>query len=106
MIRGNSHHRWPDPFLMLIAVVVLCAVMTTAATAGEMFNFFPKPVLGYQLKSQDGGFTVTRVGNSGGGLNVSLKPPIKLPQDSLDGRGAGQNQEMLSNVFLFVRYPW
>ena len=86
--------------------MVLCAVMTTAATAGELFNFFPKPELVYQLKHKDSGITVTRVGNSGGGLNVSLTPPIKLPQDFLDGRGAAQNQEMLSNVFLFVRYPW
>jgi len=106
MIRGKSHHRRPDPFLLFIAVVVLCAVMTTAATAGELVNFFAKPALVYQLKPRDGGVTVTRMGNSGGGLNVSLTPPLKLPQDFLDGRGAAQNQEMLSNVFLFVRYPW
>jgi hypothetical protein len=106
MIRGKSHHRWPDPFLLLIAVVMLCAVMTTAATAGELFNFFPKPELIYQLKQEDSGFTVTRVGGSGGGLNVSLTPPTKLPQDFLDGQEAAQSQETLSNVFLFVRYPW
>jgi hypothetical protein len=87
MIRGKSHHRWPDPFLMLIAAVVLCAVMTTAAMAGELFNFFPKPVYAYQQKPRGSGFTVTRMGNSGGGLNVSLTSPIKIPHDFLDGRG-------------------
>jgi hypothetical protein len=106
MIRGKSHHRWPDPFVLLIAIVVLCAVMTTAASAGELFSFFPKPELIYQLKHENSGFTVTRVGSNGGGLNVSLTPPIKLPQDFLDGQGTAKNQEMLSNVFLFVSYPW
>jgi hypothetical protein len=62
--------------------------------------------LGYRLKHQESGFTVTSMGSSGGRLNVSLTPPIKLPQDFLDGQRAAQNQEMLSNVFLFVRYPW
>jgi hypothetical protein len=105
MIRGNSHRRWPDPFLLLVAVVVLFAVMTTAAMAGDSFDFFPKPELIYQIEHENSGFTVTHVG-SGGGLNVSLRPPGKLPQDFLDGQGVAKNQEMLSNVFLFVRYPW
>ena len=106
MFRGKSHHRWPDPFLLLIAVVILGAVMTSAASAGELSGFFPKPELIYQLKHENSGVTVTRVGSNGGGLNVSLTPPIRLPKDFLDGQGTAKNQEMLSNVFLFVSYPF
>jgi hypothetical protein len=106
MIRGKCHHRRPDPLLLLVVVVILCAAMTSAATAGELFNFFSKSDLVYRPKPQDSGFTVASMGNTGGGLNVSLTPPSKLPQDFLDGRDSAQNQEMLSNVFLFLRYPW
>ena len=106
MIRGKSHHRRPDPFLLLVIAVILCSAMTTAATAGESFNFFPKSVLVHQVKPQDNGYTVASMGTSGGGVTVSLTPPNKLPQDFLDGGGSVQNQEMLSNVFLFLRYPW
>lgn len=106
MIRGKSHHRRPDPLLLLVAVVVLCAVMTTVSTASELVNFFPKPDTGYRLQPQVGGFTVASMGHTGGGLSVSLTPPRELPQDFLDGRGSAQNQEMLSNVFLFLHYPW
>jgi hypothetical protein len=106
MIRGKSHHCRPDPLQLLVIAVILCSAMTTAATAGEVFNFFPKSVLVYQAKPQDNGFTVASMGNSGGGVNVSLTSPNKLPQDFLDGGGSVQNQEMLSNVFLFLRYPW
>ncbi len=107
MIRGKSHHRWPDPLLLLAAAVVLCAVMTTAATAGELFNFFPKPESTYRLPPQDNGYTVARMGHTGGGLRVSLTPPCELPQDFLDGRGSAQKQEvLLSQVYFSLRYPW
>ena len=106
MIRGKSHHRRPDPLVLLVTAVILCAVLTTAATAGEMFNFFPKSKLISRSKPQDSGFTVAGMGSAGGGLNVSLTPPNKLPIDFLDGWESAQNQEMLSNVFLFLRYPW
>jgi len=106
MIRGKSHHRRPDPLLLLTIAVILCSAMTTAATAGELYNFFPKSVLVYQARPQISGFTVASMGNSGMGVTVSLTPPNKLPQDFLDGGASAQNQEMLSNVFLFLRYPW
>ena len=106
MIRGKRHHRRPDPLLLLAIAVILCSAMTTAATAHELYNFFPKSVLILQLTPQDSGFIVANMGNGGGDVAVSLKPPNKLPQDFLDGGGAVQNQEMLSNIFLFLRYPW
>ena len=106
MIRGKRHHRRPDPLLLLAIAVILCSALTTAATAGELYNFFPKSVLVYQAKPQNNGFIIASMGNSGGGVSVSLTPPNKLPQDFLDGGESIQNQEMLSNVFLFLRYPW
>jgi hypothetical protein len=106
MIRGISHHRRPDPLLLLVIAVILCSAMTTAATAGELSLLIPKPVLVSQVKPQKSGFTVASMGITGGGVTVSLTPPNKLPQDFLDGGGSVQNQEMLSNVFLFLRYPW
>ena len=106
MIRGKSHHRRPDLLLLLVVAVILCAAMTTAATAGELFNFFPNSELVYRQEPWDSGYTVASMGNTGGGLNVSLTPPNKLPRDFLDGRDSAQNQEMLSNVFLFLRYLW
>ncbi len=106
MIRGKSHHRRHDPLLLFLTAVILCSAMTTTATAGELFNSFPKSDQVYRPKPQDSGFTVASMGNTGGGLNVSLTPPNKLPRDFLDGRDAAQNQEVLSNVFLFLRYPW
>lgn len=106
MIRGKSHRRRPDPLLLLAAVVILGAVMTSAATAGELFNFFPKPQSIYGLQSQDDGFTVASMDHTGGGFNVSLTPPHELPQDFLDGQESAQKQEMLSHVFVFFRYPW
>jgi hypothetical protein len=106
MIRGKSHHRRPDPFLLLIAVVMLCALMTTAATAGELFNFFPKPESTHQITPEDSGFIVASMGHSGGGVNVSLTPPHELPQNFLNDRGSTQKQELPSHIFLFLRYPW
>jgi hypothetical protein len=106
MIRGKSHHRRLDPLLLLAIVVILCSAMTTAATAGDLYNFFPKSVLVYKAKPRDSGFTVASMGTAGAGLTVSLTPPNKLPQDFLDGGESVQNQEMLSTVFLFLRYPW
>jgi hypothetical protein len=106
MIRRKSHHRRPDPLLLLVIAVILCSALTTAATAGEVYNFFPKSVLVYKAKPRDSGFTVASMGNTGGNVAVSLTPPNKLPQDFLDGGASVQNQEMLSNVFLFLRYPW
>ena len=111
MFRGKNHHRRPDPLLLLAAIVVLFAVMTTAATAGELFNFIPKPGTLYRSPPQvsgyqDSGYTVARMGQAGGGLRVSLTPPRELPQDFLDGRGSAQKQELLSHVFLFLHYPW
>ena len=106
MIRGKSHHRRPDPLLLLVIAVILCSAMTTAATAGELYNFFPKSVLVYKAKPQDNGFTVASMGNTGAGVTFSLTSPNKLPQDFLDGGDSARNQEMLSNVFLFFHYPW
>jgi hypothetical protein len=106
MFRGKNHHRSPDPLLLLAAIVVLFAVMTTAATAGESFNFLPKPGALYRSPPQDSGYTVARMGQSGGGLCISLTPPRELPQDFLDGQGSIHKQEMLSHVFLFIHYPW
>jgi hypothetical protein len=106
MIRGNSHHRRPDPFLLLIAAVILGVVMTSAATAGEYFNFLPKPQSAYGLQSQDDGVIVASMGHSGGAVNVSLTPPQELPQDFLEAQGATRPREMFSHVFVFVRYPW
>ena len=106
MIRGKSHHRRPDPLLLLVIAVILCSAITTAATAGELYNFFPKSVLVYKAKPQDSGFTVASMGSAGGSVTVSLTPPNKLPQDFLDGGESARNQEMLSNVFLFFHYPW
>jgi hypothetical protein len=106
MIRGKRHHRRPDPLLLLAIAVILCSAMTTAATADELYNFFPKSVLVYKAKPQDSGFTVASMGHVGAGVTVSLTPPNRLPQDFLDGGESVQNQEMLSTVFLFLRYPW
>jgi hypothetical protein len=106
MLRGISHHRRPDPFMLFVTAVILCSAVTTTASAGELFNFFPKSDTVYRPKPKGSGFTVASMGNTGGGLNVSLTPPNKLPRDFLDGRDTAQNEEMLSNVFLFLRYPW
>jgi len=106
MIRGKSHHRRPDPLLLLAIAVILCSAMTTVVTAGELYTFFPKSVLAYQARSQEDGLTLASMGNGGGGVAVSLTPPNKLPQDFLDGGKSVQNQEMLSNIFLFLRYSW
>jgi len=106
MIRGKSHHRRPDPLLLLVIAVILCSAITTAATAGELYNFFPKSVLVYKAKPQDNGFTVASMGTAGAGVTFSLTSPNKLPQDFLDGGDSARNQEMLSNVFLFLHYPW
>ena len=106
MIRGKSHRRRPDPLLLLAAAVVLGAVMTTAVTAGELFNFFPRPESAYRLTPQDSGYTVARMGHSGGGLHVSLTPPRELPQDFHDGGDSAQGEDMLSHVYVYLRYPW
>ena len=106
MIRGKSHYRRPDSLLMLAVATILCSTMTTAVTADELIHIIPKSVLVSHVKPRDSGITVASMGITGGGVTVSLTPPNKLPQDFLDGGEAVQNQEMLSNVFLFLRYPW
>ena len=48
MIRGKGHYRKPDPLLVLAAAVVLGAVLTTAAMAGETFNILARPGSGWR----------------------------------------------------------
>jgi hypothetical protein len=106
MITGKSHHRRPDPLLLLAAAVFLCAVMTTAATAGEPIDFPPGSGVVHGPQLHDKGFTVASVGRGGAGVSVSLTPPCSMAQDSAGEPGAIQEQETLSQVFLYVRYPW
>lgn len=105
MIRGRGHFRMPDPLLLLAAAVVLGAVVTTAATAGEPFVGYSHTY--YREAPQDGaGLPLARLGRTGGGLHLSLTPPRELSQGFTDGQAPAQGQEPLSHIFLFVSYPW
>lgn len=107
MIRGKGHYRKPDPLLVLAAAVVLGAVLTTAAMAGETFNILAKPGSGYQAPSlQDAGFSVASLGENGAGLRVSLTPPRGYARENADSRVRTQGKETFSNVYFFLRYPW
>ena len=106
MINGKSHHRRLAPLLLIVAAVLPGAVMTSAASAGESISFFPKSETGYRAPSQENGILVASMGHTGGALNVSLTPPYEHPHGFLDGQNSAQKQEVLSEVFLFLRYPW
>jgi hypothetical protein len=106
MLKGNSHHRRPDPLLLLAVAVLLCAVMTSAATAGDVFNARPGTGGNHRPQVQDCGFTVASVGNEGAGLSVSLTPPYRMSEGFAREQGMAPKQETLSQVFLYVRYPW
>jgi hypothetical protein len=106
MIRAKSHHRRPDPLLLLAAIVLLGVLMTSAASAAELINFFPKSEAVYHPQSQDDGFMVASMGHTGGALNVSLTPPDEHQHSFPDDQGSVQKQEIFSPVFLFLRYPW
>jgi hypothetical protein len=107
MIRGKGHYRKPDPLLVLAAAVVLGAVLTTAAMAGETFNILARPGSGYQAPSpRDAGFSVASLGENGANLRVSLTPPRGYSRENADGRVRTQGKETLSNVYFFLRYPW
>lgn len=106
MITGKSHHRRPDPLLLLAAAVLLGAVMTAAATAGELFNSSPVSGTLYRPQLTDGGFVVASMGQNGGGLSVSLTPPYQPARDFTNEQAAIQQPETLSQFFLLLRYPW
>jgi hypothetical protein len=107
MIRGKGHYRKPDPLLVLAAAVVLGAVLTTAAMAGETFNIFAKPGSDYQAPLlRDAGFSVASLGENGAGLRVSLTPPRGDSRGYVDSRVTTQGKETFSNVYFFLRYPW
>jgi len=106
MITGKSHHRRPDALLLLAAAVFLCAVMTTAATGGEQFDLQRGAGVVHGPQLQDTGFTVASMGHGGAGVSVSLTPPYSMAQDSAREPEAIQKQEMLSQFFLYVQYPW
>jgi hypothetical protein len=106
MLKANIHHRRPDPLLLLVAAVLLCAVMTTAATAGDVFNASSESGVIRRPQAQDNGFTLASVGHEGGGVSVSLTPPYPISRDSAGELAMIQKQDMLSQVFLYVRYPW
>ena len=106
MINGKSRHRRPDPLVLLVAAVLLCAIMTTAATGGGKFDSSPGPDAIYRTQSRDSGFTLASMGSEGGRLNVSLTPPTDLSHDFPTYQGSVPIRETLSQVFLFLRYPW
>ena len=106
MLNGNSHYRRPDPLLLLAAAVLLCAVMTTAATAGEVFTTLPGSGVMHRPQLQDKGFTLASVGHEGGGVSVSLTPPYRIPQGSAGEQAMLEKQQTLSQVFLYLSYPW
>jgi hypothetical protein len=106
MITGKSHHRKPDPLLLLAAAVLLCAVMTTAATAGDVIDVLPAPAVIPHPPLHDGGFTLASVGHEGGKVRMSLMSPYPMAQISGDEQRSTQRQETLSQVFVFLHYPW
>lgn len=106
MITGKSHHRKPDPLLLLAAAVLLCAVMTSAATAGGVNNFLPAPTVIPNPPLHDSGFTLASVGHEGGKVRMTLMPPHSMAQNFPAEQRSIQRQEVLSQVFLFLHYPW
>lgn len=106
MFHGKSHHRRPDPLLLFVALVLLGAAITGAASAGESTNFFTKTDAGYHAQSQDNGLLLASMGRNGGVLNVSLTPPNQHPHGHQDAQYPARQQDVLSEVFLFLRYPW
>jgi hypothetical protein len=106
MFHGTSHHRRPDPLLLLVVIVLLGAAITGAASAGESINFFTRTDAGYRTPSQDSGLLLASMGHKGGVLNVSLTPPNQHPHGLQNAQYPAQQKDVLSEVFLFLRYPW
>jgi hypothetical protein len=106
MITGKSHYRKPDPLLLLASAVLLCAVMTTAAAAGDGIDFLPAPAVIPHVPVDDSGFTLASVGHEGGKVRMSLVPPYPMARISPGEQRSIHRQETLSQVFLFLHYPW
>lgn len=106
MITGKSHHRKPDPLLLLAGTVLLCAVMTSIATAADVIDFLPAPEVIPHTSLHDSGFTLANVGHEGGKVRMSLISPYPMAQISPVEQRSIQRQETLSQVFLFLHYPW
>lgn len=106
MIPAKSHSHRPDPLLLLAAAVLLCALMTSAATAGEASKFPPGLAVVQRPQLQDNGLTLASVGHEGGGVSVSLTPPHPVSHDSAREPASAVQPQTLSEVFVYLRYPW
>jgi len=101
MFKHRHTHRKPDPLMLLVILVSLAVMMTSAAQAAE-------PGLETMSLTDilDGEFMVAPVGRQGAGLHLSyLGNPTVYEEPKRNALGT-QPTAASPAVFLSVRIPW
>ncbi|MGB5179431.1 MAG: hypothetical protein WBP44_11955 [Gammaproteobacteria bacterium] len=101
MFKHKHTHRKPDPLMLLVLLVSLAVMMTTAADAAEpgLHTLNLTDIL-------DGEFMVAPVGRHGAGLHFSYQTNPYLNVESGKNSVSKQPAATSPSVFLSVRIPW
>ena len=101
MFKHKHNHRKPDPLMLLVILVSLAVLMTSAVDAAEPF---------YKTLSladiQDQEVQLTPVGKHGAGLHMSYQSNPYIYEPAKLNRANVQQVAASPTFFLSVRVPW
>lgn len=101
MFKHKHSYRKPDPLMLLVILVSLAVLMTSAVDAAE-------PI--YKSMNltdlMDGDFMVAPVGRHGAGLHMSYQTNPYQYEAPKPGPVSTQQAASTPTIFLSVRVPW
>jgi hypothetical protein len=100
MKNRNSRHR-PDPLMLLAILVMLGAMMTSTASAGE--SFLSKPSF---TDLEDGDITLAGAEQGGAAIHMSFMSPSVLHGNNPSDQVVINQSGTLPDVYLSLRLPW
>jgi hypothetical protein len=100
MFKHKSTHRKPDPLMLLVILVSLAVMMTSAAAAG------PSPHAMSLEDILDGEFMVAPVGRHGAGLHMSYLGHTNKYEQAKKNTLNTQPLAPAPSIFLSVQVPW
>ena len=101
MFKHKHTHRKPDPLMLLVILVSLAVMMTSAAQAAEpgLHTLTLTDII-------DGEFMVAPVGRHGTGLHLSYLGNPSVYEEPKKNALRTQPTAASPTVFLSVRIPW
>ena len=101
MFKHKHTHRKPDPLMLLVILVGLAVLATSAAESAE-----PPHHTMSLTDLLDGEFMVAPVGRHGAGLHLSYQGNPYLYEEPKKNSLSTQKTAPSPGVFLSVRVPW